>query len=597
MQPQPPFQNWSLTERNQRTLAPGSFDLWRVGGAVLTESQTLTSATYGQLPYTRLQLSANTTLPPYTQDVWDRTRNSGASISFFVFIQNTDVNQITISPGTGWTFVAYQISAGCACLLLVLDNGMGAIGVPMSPAAGVAGSFTVSTTGPLTATSPVNLGGNLALNNTALESIATNNWKAGTGSTFTASRVNSVAIGHGITGAGSNAVNVGYLSLVGNDGVALGANTIASAQSVAVGGGAQTASGNSVAMGYLSSAGGLESISIGVSSSNAGQRAIAIGYQSSSSATNAIALGASANASNTTAIAIGQSAQALRVGSIIIGDGATCGPTIAQTDNIAIGSRANSNGGIAIGADSSASTGMAIGRSALCAYSHATSVGDSTDVRSESTALGYHARAVGEYSSAIGSEVLNSVDNTSLIGNMAHPSPTEHTVLSTGYLRSRNLAGMTAVVPLQTMAVSGAPTSGDRISFVQAYSGGGVELDPSNPNDTEIILPSYTDANAWYLVSLGIFGPVDAVNVYIPSCYIAIQLDRLVNHVLNVTAAEKTNQLTGLDTTHGFSTYTEMLMVPAGVDLHTIRFRIFDQLPGPIATPYCRGYLSITRIA
>ncbi len=427
---QPPFQFASLTNRDQRTLAPGSYGTWRVGGAVLTETSTFTSPTYAQLPYSRISLNDDYTLPPYTQDVWDRT-HSAPSVSFVVILQNTDVSAVTVNPGVNWVGASFQISGGCCGLLLVLDDGQTATALPVGSAAAIGGSFTVSTTGPLTATSPVVLGGNLALDNTALNSIPTNSWKAGSSSSVGVGGSN-VSVGHGAS-TSQNSAALGYFS---------------------------SASTNSVGIGYQANATGTDEVAIGFQATAQQDGTIAIGRESSATGTNSMVVGRSGVASADSATGVGQGVQALGADSTAVGRNA-----FANTNAASVGRDVTGGiDGASFGARSlSRTSGVAVGYQAVNNGVQATNVGRGSTANTDGTALGYqassgtdasamgsgsNASAIGtlalgkgssagfSYSTAVGAGVATTATNTTLLGNAFSADPTEHVVQSSGYLQS-----------------------------------------------------------------------------------------------------------------------------------------------------------------
>lgn len=216
------------------------------------------------------------------------------------------------------------------------------------------GSITVTPSGPLTVTgSPVTLGSSITLTNTALNSVATRNWVAGSGAAVTATYADSVAIGDNAK-AQNACVSIGSAAgtTTSNDSVVVGYNT-----------GVPTTFSGSVVVGSRATNLGSGSMT-GV---------VIIGYlagQNQAGTTGSVFVGSQAGRNATTGFentAIGN------------GSGPTPGaPTVAQT--------------VCLGSTSSVSANTAI-------------------------AIGYFASATAANATAIGANVTNSVANTCLIGD------------------------------------------------------------------------------------------------------------------------------------------------------------------------------------
>ena len=191
------------------------------------------------------------------------------------------IRQDTItSPGqlithSNITGLAQAVPAGAAGQILIADAT--SVGMHWGAASGL-GSITVNTAGPLNVTgSPVVLGSSILLTNTALNSVGTRSWAAGTGSSY-----------------GVDGVSVGDLAVCGALCVSIGSNSFSDASSVGVGAGCLAAGTNSSAIGQISQATFL--------------RASAFGYDSRATANDTLALGARSRANNTGGIAIGMDA-------------------------------------------------------------------------------------------------------------------------------------------------------------------------------------------------------------------------------------------------------------------------------------------------
>lgn len=291
------------------------------------------------------------------------------------------------------------------------------------------GTITINVAGPLTITgSPASLNGPpIVITNTALESIPTDSWKAGTLSATGGPR--SVSVGHDSNTIVSDSVSLGYRAQSGFKSTAIGASTNAALpRSVAIGDDAEGAS--------------TEVTLVGASTISFSPGAVVLGYQANvqASSTCAIAIGQLANIqiSSQKSIALGYSATSYHPSEIIIGENATSLNSLAPSGGIAIGQGATTTGGTAVGPGSYATdTSAVLGRNANSANAYAVAVGEDSTVRAYGIALGYGADATIDYCSSIGPSVVNTEVNTTLVGNRNHPSPYDHLLKSDGYLASR----------------------------------------------------------------------------------------------------------------------------------------------------------------
>lgn len=383
---------------------------------MLTETTTYDTPTYGQLPYSRVLLSGDYTLPPYTQDVWDRTR-SAPSVSYVVVLQNDAPGQVTVSPGTNWVGGAFQVSGGCCSLMLVLDNGQSATMCPVGSAASIAGSFTVSTTGPITATSPVVLGGNLALNNTALNSIPNSSWKAGNSSTV---------------GIGGFNIAVGELSIAAVNSVALGYQGAASINSVGIGYQANATGTGEVAIGYQAVAQQDDTIAIGRESSAIGTNTVVIGRGGLANAANATGMGTGVQAIGTNSAAFGNAAGSNNSGT------ALGNQSFSGIEGVAVGSTSLSgNQGVAVGYNSQNNfpNGVAVGRQTRTDQD-GVAVGYNATASTSGTSLGSGSVANALNAAAIGKGVSNAQSWSTLIGYSDPGTSNIHQVTSSGIFKS-----------------------------------------------------------------------------------------------------------------------------------------------------------------
>jgi len=152
------------------------------------------------------------------------------------------------------------------------------------------GSITVNGSGPLVITnSPVTLGGlPLGINNTALNSVGTRSWIAGTGAAY-----------------GVDGVSVGNLAVSGDFCISIGSNSFSDASSVGIGAGCLAAGTESCALGRNSQATFLQSSAFGFDSRALGQTTISIGSGTRANNTGAIVLGANSVVSSDNCTAIG----------------------------------------------------------------------------------------------------------------------------------------------------------------------------------------------------------------------------------------------------------------------------------------------------
>ena len=287
------------------------------------------------------------------------------------------------------------------------------------------GTITFTPSGPLTiGGSPVALGGTVTITNTALNSVGTRSWSAGSSATIGGGATDAVVIGN-TADAGSRCVSVGS-----NAGSATGARNII----LGAGAGTGATTSDCVIIGDLAGngAGVTSGVFIG---SNAG-----------------IAATGSSN------IGIGQNAQTV---------------TVTGTNNVAVG------GGAGATVDTISNT-TCIGSSAAANSASAVSLGRlATANGSSAIAIGASATSSASNAIAIGANVTNSTANSALIGDT-----TAFVTASAGFLKSaawysckagRSSGTQTVTFPgpvtltiNNTVWTSGCAVSGNNITMPQA---------------------------------------------------------------------------------------------------------------------------------
>ena len=145
----------------------------------------------------------------------------------------------------------------------------------------------------------------------------------------------------------------------GDDAVAIGTNTRASTNAVAIGKNATCNTSAAVAIGIDASGFG---VSIGNTASGQLTTSTAVGSNASASGGGAIALGHQASSSSG-GLSVGDQASATSSGSVAIGGSSSC----TQTNSVALG----------LSAEVTASNGVALGRGATCAHQDSVALGDS----------------------------------------------------------------------------------------------------------------------------------------------------------------------------------------------------------------------------
>ena len=181
--------------------------------------------------------------------------------------------------------------------------------------------------------------------------------------------------------------------------VAIGFNSYADSESVAIGNDANSANVSSVAVGANSS-GDLNAVAVGSSSNAFGARSIAIGFNSTASSADAVSIGNSTSANVTAAIAIGDGAQATGESGVAIAKGSVASNN--RTIAIGLSASATNAGAIAIGEGTIASGGSSIAIGSLgndslitkATGAHAIAIGDVAEATNARTvAVGPWAKA------------------------------------------------------------------------------------------------------------------------------------------------------------------------------------------------------------
>ncbi len=355
-----------------------------------------------------------------------------------------------------------------------------------------------------------------------------------------------ISIGENADIRGDMAIAIGGQSNAEGNCVALGRQADSRAQnSVSIGRESATVANNSVAIGYQPQSTAINAISIGSQPQSLAVNSISIGSQASSTAANGIAIGSPvgnnnanrtlANAADT--IAIGTNARALRQNSIAIGRGAVVSPNnAAGSSSIAIGNGARTNhddtivigrdttsagsGAIALGFNTSAATNaIAIGTSRASGVVTQASAANSIAIgqnagananASNGIAIGQGATVSAANAVAIGRGSSSTADNTIVIGidAISNPSNTSSTqsITKTIVLGDANTRVIIpGTVSFQNIAVRGSAFINDDIYVgKRAYLGLNMRTKGSKcavgKGDTSLIMasvPKDDNENNW----------------------------------------------------------------------------------------------------
>ena len=233
-----------------------------------------------------------------------------------------------------------------------------------------------------------------------------------------------------IQGGGHTAIGSKATATGGIDGVAVGINALADGTgNVAIGEAARadTVEGTSagihaVAIGARARAGSpgwTGALAVG-GESVATHDAVALGYSAKAQNNGAVAVGREASGAGVGAVAMGRYATASAAGAIAIGDGAQT----ANANAIAIGRSAKTNGNqsLAVGlrAQASGTSAMVLGMDAEAMGNYTTALGHQAKAGSAWTnAIGYQAEAMGASSVALGTLAKSAANNSLALGDRA----------------------------------------------------------------------------------------------------------------------------------------------------------------------------------
>ncbi|WP_343610773.1 hypothetical protein [Chryseobacterium oranimense] len=217
---------------------------------------------------------------------------------------------------------------------------------------------------------------------------------------------NSLAIGINTIASAANSIALGNTTKAeANNSTALGWNTVASGlRSSAFGQGTSASGENSTAFGLNTTASGARSTAFGNATTASGANAFALGWNTLARGDRAFSAGQDNDAIGNNSVAIGMSAVARGNRSISVGTG-----TIArEDDSFAMGTRSEARG----------VRSMSFGYEAIANGMNSTSLGWSTKSNGDrSLATGYFTTASGESSAAFGSESIAAGDRSIAMGN------------------------------------------------------------------------------------------------------------------------------------------------------------------------------------
>ncbi|GGA18827.1 hypothetical protein [Dyella nitratireducens] len=297
----------------------------------------------------------------------------------------------------------------------------------------------------------------------------------------------------------------------GNSATALGPNANANAQSAVALGGNTVAGFNAIAIGTLAQGTGQSSSAVGLQAKASGLRSSTFGALSTASADSSTSMGHSSNASGVAATALGQAAsaagnysvtvgiQASAVGSntVVIGAGALSGKGTANVDgdgNIVIGSNAlvdnTGDGAIAIGRNAKINNGggdssitgagsIALGDGAMAYGNSSTAIGrGAVTSYAGGVALGDNAKVLsGTASVALGANTLADADMTVSVGNRT-TSMRHRIVNMDAGLETYDAVNVNQLQPVVTALGGGAaidPATGDVTGPTYTLANGGVQ--------------------------------------------------------------------------------------------------------------------------
>ena len=277
-----------------------------------------------------------------------------------------------------------------------------------------------------------------------------------------------------------NALTIGHVPIVSNNGLALGYDTKASAVgAIAVGNSTTASAASTTAVGTSATASYLAATALGYSAAASAAGGTSLGHSAAASAEGATAVGNTAKASGITSTALGATAQALQFGTTALGAAAQA----SQSNATALGYMASATAqtSIALGATAGASdTGAtALGYSAKASGGYTTALGyDTKATYASATAIGHSAEASGMYTTALGYGAKASVTRTIAIGRGAEASGASATAL--GYQAEANYERTTALGVGAAVTGANQVQLGDSVTTTYAY---GAVQDRSDKRD------------------------------------------------------------------------------------------------------------------
>ncbi|WP_274571910.1 YadA-like family protein [Neisseria leonii] len=324
---------------------------------------------------------------------------------------------------------------------------------------------------------------------------ATDSHSIAVGTSATASGQSAIAMGREATGTEINASAIGYKANASKNGVALGSETQANAQSVAVGNIAKATGADSIAVGQNAQATGNSAAVLGKNALASGENALALGTttrgNTTASGQRATAIGSSANSSAQDAIAIGTGSVASGESTVVVGKAAKA----TGINSLAAGvqSEAYGQNSVSIG------TGATAGTSTMTSEDNAQAVAIGRFAKAsgfQSTALGADSIASGHSSIAIGADDMDKLVDTQSANN--YKNLTGDTITKGDFKKVTSSGGASAAVGTQSKS------AGD---FAAAF---GTRANASGFASTALGVASAASGQA--AVALGVASQASAAN-------------------------------------------------------------------------------------